>query len=84
MSRSIGSWIVRLRAVSVEQFMDECGWPQGVAASAVERLMTGAPVHDTDAETCYSYVTYRPAAVRRQWTEFHKVESQPDRAAQPI
>jgi hypothetical protein len=69
MSRSIGSWMVRLHAVSVGQFVEDCGWPTGFADSAIERLMNGVAVHDTDAETCYSWVTYRPSAVLRQWLE---------------
>jgi hypothetical protein len=74
MTRSIGSWIVRLHAVSVPQFVDQCGWPEVMAETAIERLVTGSTVHDTDAETCYCYVSYRPSDVKRQWADFHATD----------
>jgi hypothetical protein len=67
MTRTIGSWLVRLEALSVPQFADQCGGPPAFASCAIERLIAGSTVYETDEESSYTYRTEFPAAVKQQW-----------------
>jgi hypothetical protein len=67
MSRIIGSWLVRLDALSVAQFAEQCGGPGAFTTSAIERLIAHGTVRETEEEACFTYTTRFPAAVKQQW-----------------
>lgn len=67
-SRTIGSWLVAFRALSVQ----ERGLSEQLAARDVESLIAGAAVQDYDGETTLKYATLRSSAVERQWWELHE------------
>jgi hypothetical protein len=72
MSRTIGSWLIAFRALTVQEFVQERGLSEQLTASDVASLIAGAAVHDYDGETTLTYATLRSSAVERQWWELHE------------
>lgn len=67
-SRTVGSWSVALKSMTVEQFLDECRWPTDLSATAVDLLIAGESVKDYDDDMSLTYMTQRPSAVAHQWS----------------
>ena len=65
--RPAASWIIGLMPMSVDEFLDHCGWSEPLAARAIHSLMRGEAVRDADGDTYVTYSTLHPAAVARQW-----------------